>query len=1024
MGELGTPHGNTGSSITSISSNHVDERSQAVNKRCFRIQMLVTNARSLAPKIRSLISMFDELDLHFAIITESWLKDGQTLDRDVIDLEYGSELKIIYKNRPTRSAGARQVGGGVSIIFNKRKCSFRERRIASGKFELVIASGKINGFDREIAIIAIYIQPKMKVDELATLRDLITDQVLQMKARVSNEGPVFFIGGDLNHRDLGPAFSDFNDITRANFDPTRGNACLDVLYTNMSSPTCNTFPALVTERGIPSDHACLVVEGEEVQERNFVWIKKVARKHTQLACDNFALRIADTNWTQVLGASEDPDVLVENYENYTGALVDELFPPRTVRVRSNESPWITDGIRALSRRKKRAYRRGKGKTRTWHRLQQRLTQLVDHSKAVFVDNVTRQGTSTKTYFNAVKTLNCKERPEQWGVESLFPGVPLVEAGNKTAEYFTRISNQYQPLLSSDLPGNLRRRAPMSEEEVAAKLKAANKPNSSVKGDLLPRLMKRYHHLLVRPVTRIFNAVFAANKWPKSWRKETAVIIPKVSAPASLAECRNISCTSFLSKVLESVLLQDLRSEIGLDPIQYGGLKGSSVDHLLVDAWDAILRPLDSGSHAVMLGIDYEKAFNRLDHNECLEQLRLLGASEQSLGLVRAFLTDRSVQVKLAGGTLSDLHKLFGGSPQGSILGCLLYCLATQQINLSIRARQLPRETRSARARNAPASPGTPESNTSDAGGFGLLQDEPSPPPRPVARVSPPAMGEERVEPPTPPQNQPDGIIMMKYIDDTTTIEAVPGSLSTKHFTTRTTVEEIFPEATSDLLASIITRTEEIGMKVNCSKTQLICISLDNGCKTQATIHINGTTIEGQEQMKLLGYMFGNTPDANAQFECIRKKFRARFWSIIHLRRSGISGMRLFKLYVVFLRSVIETNCVIYDSMLTVYQSDQIEMLQKRVIKLCFGPNASYTVTCQQYGIQTLKERRKIALEKFVRKSISNRRFAEKWFKPRPADENNLRNRRPYVEDKARTTRFQRSPLLTMQKLANDIATRN
>ena len=87
----------------------------------------MTNARSLSPKIQSLHNYFSEFDLDVALVTESWLKDGAVLDRDLVDLEYGTDLKIIYKNRPARVAGARAVGGGVSIIYRKSTCNLREK---------------------------------------------------------------------------------------------------------------------------------------------------------------------------------------------------------------------------------------------------------------------------------------------------------------------------------------------------------------------------------------------------------------------------------------------------------------------------------------------------------------------------------------------------------------------------------------------------------------------------------------------------------------------------------------------------------------------------------------------------------------------------------------------------------------------------------------------------------------------------------------------------------------------------------
>ena len=80
------------------------------------VNILLTNACSLSPKIESLHEYFSELDLHVALVTESWLSDGAVLDADVADLEAGTNLKILYKNRPKNRTGGRKVGGG-SLLY-------------------------------------------------------------------------------------------------------------------------------------------------------------------------------------------------------------------------------------------------------------------------------------------------------------------------------------------------------------------------------------------------------------------------------------------------------------------------------------------------------------------------------------------------------------------------------------------------------------------------------------------------------------------------------------------------------------------------------------------------------------------------------------------------------------------------------------------------------------------------------------------------------------------------------------------
>ena len=606
------------------------------------------------------------------------------LDRDVIDLEWGTDLKIVYKNRPRNAAGLRKVGGGVSIIYSKSRCNLRERKIRGNKFELVLAVGKVGNIPRQVAVFCVYLQPRMKVDELAELCDIISREILMLKAKGD---PIFFIGGDLNKKSLGDALGDFPDIVQINQEPTLGHACLDILFSNAPTLDPSNWPPLETSEGVRSDHLCVVFSGKVEKERDFTWIKKTARKHTEEALEQYGTILRDKNWDDLIPDRLTPDEMIDRFQKWNKDLADELFPFQTIRCRSNEAPWVTEGVRRVSRWKKRVYKRD-GKSDLWKRLDARMMQMLETTKSEFVDKMSTSGTSTRKYFSAVKSLGTASKGKDWSLTDLFPGRTEAEAGEEAASYFTRITDLFHPLEESGPVNPEHLRSQVTRAKVAKKLKDAKKPNSEVEGDILPRVVKAHHQWLVEPVTRIFNAVFRTRVWPGAWKTETTVVIPKVPTPDSLADCRNISCTPFLSKVLESILLEDLRTEIPDDKIQYGGVKATSVDHLLVDLFERVLEPLEEGCPSLVLGIDFEKAFNRLDHGKCLDQLANLGASRPSLALVRSFLTGRAMRVRV-GGQLSTRKALSAGSPQGSILGCYLYCAATQMLNHTLPYEPTP-----------------------------------------------------------------------------------------------------------------------------------------------------------------------------------------------------------------------------------------------------------------------------------------------------------------------------------------------
>ena len=64
------------------------------------------------------------------------------------------------------------------------------------------------------------------------------------------------------------------------------------------------------------------------------------------------------------------------------------------------------------------------------------------------------------------------------------------------------------------------------------------------------------------------------------------------------------------------MLDRLRKETKFKDSQYGGIKEICVDHFLVKTWDEVFRGLqDEQAYFTLTSIDFEKAFNKMDHHQ-------------------------------------------------------------------------------------------------------------------------------------------------------------------------------------------------------------------------------------------------------------------------------------------------------------------------------------------------------------------------------------------------------------------------
>ena len=113
----------------------------------------------------------------------------------------------------------------------------------------------------------------------------------------------------------------------------------------------------------------------------------------------------------------------------------------------------------------------------------------------------------------------------------------------------------------------------------------------------------------------------------------------------------------------------------LDWGQYGGQKGSSVSHYLIDFINFITYNQDiKNIHAVLaVAIDFSKAFNRQNHSILIELLSELGVPGWLLQIVIGFLENRVMEVHFKG-EQSEQKILPGGGPQGTILGMFLFLI--------------------------------------------------------------------------------------------------------------------------------------------------------------------------------------------------------------------------------------------------------------------------------------------------------------------------------------------------------------
>ena len=567
------------------------------------------------------------------------------------------------------------------------------------------------------------------------------------------------------------------------------------------------------------------------------------------------------------------------------------------------------------------------------------------------------------------------------------GLNNKQCAEKIAEYFAEISQEYQPLDVNILPERvgLRLRTKtsppiISELECYEKIVAAKKPQGGVPGDLPSPLVKEFSVELAKPVQELLNNIVQSANWPDLWKVEYVTPIGKIPRPETEDDLRPIALTPFLSKVMEQFVVMWLLEVIGdkLDIRQYGGTKGNSVSHYLIELINFILWNQDDTEATSVLAcfVDFQKAFNRQDHSILITKLADMGVPAWLLRLVISFLTDRTMVVRYKGET-SSVKKLPGGGPQGALLGLLLFLVLINDVGF--------------------------EDQSNENGEIITCK--------------------RRVK----TYNE----LHLKYVDDLTLAEAINMKSQMNHIPVQDRPQpDTFHERTGHRLEpeqsrvfKNLAKTEQYAkenkMKINCKKTKMMVFNPGVARDYLPRFKLDDEELKVVEEIKLLGVVIRSDLSWNANTDYMVKRAYKMIWSLKRLKKLGARTGDLVDVYIKQIRSLLEFAVSVWHPSLTNEDRLKIERVQKSAFCIILGQEyKSYRLALKHLELETLYSRRNKLCKKFAKKSLKNSKFA-KWFKPYQKSVYTRFLSPKFCEVYYRTERFRKSPISYLTDILNN-----
>ena len=487
-------------------------------------------------------------------------------------------------------------GGGVALAADPSLFTLSKLNVPI-PHQLEVSWGllkprQVTGSITKILCCAFYSPPKSKkktklIEHISsTLQDLLLD----------HPGAGIIIAGDRNDLTEKRLLAIEPSLRQIVGIPTLGRKVLDVILTNLSRffnepVTVSPVPVDDISKGVPSDHLGVMVTPIQNATLSQPRLTRtiVFRPMPESKINSFGEEICNVSW-DFLKPTLSSTELTKLFQMKISGMIDHHFPLNTMKITNYDEPWITNQLKKLKRIRMREYCTH-GKSKKYNELKAKFdlkqVEAVDHYTKKIINEVT-DGTRSSSY-KALRKLGVRKGDTKDDLFTLPNHVQqnLTEEQSveRIADYFSNISQEFEPLMLDKLPPNIRNsileakddtRIPKLEPyEVYYKILRAKKPNSVIKGDIPKRIVQLFSPELASPLATIYNKISSSFEYPRQWVKESQIPIPKVFPPKSEDDLRPISKTFFLSKVYESFIGEWLLSIIKpyMDPGQYG-TKGS------------------------------------------------------------------------------------------------------------------------------------------------------------------------------------------------------------------------------------------------------------------------------------------------------------------------------------------------------------------------------------------------------------------------------------------------------------------